>query len=188
MKRLFVLLFVLAPFAIHAQSIGFRLDAGLGGALTFGSFKAYCISAFSEPKVTIGPNITAGIRLEGDVLFGGNIDDSGTDVEVGMSTRAATLIKGEYFAGQSKARPYVGLGLGRYTSMNISASGIGAASITAGNQFGVGPEHGIALCFFKISAMDHMVFGDEILTLSTGVQRKSPEIIWSFRWALEFLE
>lgn len=168
MKKLLVFLFVIAPLMIHAQSIGFRLDAGLGGALTFGSFKAYGISGFSEPKVTIGPHITAGIRLEGDVLFGGNIDDSGEDVEVGMSTRAATLIKGEYFVTKSKVRPYVGLGLGRYTSANITASGTGAASITAGNHFGLAPEVGIALGFFKLSAMYHIVTGNDILTLSTG--------------------
>jgi len=168
MKRLIVLLFVLAPLSIHAQSIGFRLDAGLGGALTFGAMRSYGIAAFSEPKVTIGPNITAGFRLEGDVLVGGNIDDSGEDVSVGMSTRAATLLKGEYFIGSSKARPFVGLGLGRYTAANISASGTGAASITAGNHFGLAPELGIALGYFKISAMYHVVTGNDILTLSTG--------------------
>lgn len=167
MKRLLVLLFILSPLAISAQ-VGFRLDAGLGGALTFGSFKAYGISAFSEPKVTIGPNITAGIRLEGDVLVGGNIDDAGEDVSVGMSTRAATLIKGEYYVSQSKVRPYVGLGLGRYTAANVSASGTGAASITAGNHFGVAPEIGIALGYFRLSAIYHIIGGQDILTLSTG--------------------
>ena len=73
MRRLTIFLIILLPTAVQAQSIGFRLDAGLGGALTFGPFKSYGIAAFTEPKVTIGSHITAGIRFEGDVLFGGNI-------------------------------------------------------------------------------------------------------------------
>lgn len=61
------------PTAMFAQNIGFRMDAGLGAGLTFGELKSYGIVAFAEPKVTIGPSITAGIRFEGDALFGGSI-------------------------------------------------------------------------------------------------------------------
>ena len=168
MKRVAVVLIALLPLAVSAQDIGFRLDAGLGGALTLGGFKAYGIMAMTEPKVTIGENITAGIRLEGDVLVGGSIDDSGTDVEVGMSTRAAALVNGAYYFTSSRARPYAGLGLGQYTIANVSASGTGAASIEAANNFGFAPEVGIALGTFRLSAVYHIVTGDHLLTLSTG--------------------
>jgi outer membrane protein X len=168
MKRLLIVFLALAPFVMNAQNIGFRLDAGLGGAFTFGSLKSYGIAAFTEPKVLIGSNITAGIRLEGDVLIGGTIADVAEELEIGMSTRAAILLKGEYYITDSKVRPYVGLGLGQYTVANTSATGTGAASITAGNHFGFAPEVGIALGNFRISGVYHILTGEDLLTLSTG--------------------
>ena len=168
MKKLMIVMLMCLPAAIFAQGIGFRLDAGLGGALSFGELKSYGIAAFTEPKVTIGPSITAGIRFEGDVLFGGNITDDAEDLEVGMSTRAAILLRGEYFVGQSKVRPFVGLGLGRYTIANTSASGTGAASIQASNNFGAAPELGFAFGNFKLSAMYHIVGGKTLVSMEVG--------------------
>ena len=173
------------PTAMSAQNIGFRLDAGLGGALSFNGLKSYGIAAFTEPKVTIGPNITAGIRFEGDVLFGGKVVDEAENLEVGMSTRAAFLLRGEYFIGQSKTRPFVGLGFGRYTLANTAASGTGSASIVAGNNFGVAPELGIAFGNFKLSAMYHIVGGSTIVDLEVGdpteISNNYLGILMSFR-------
>jgi len=185
MKKLWILLLVLMPTLSIAQNVGFRLDAGLGAGLSFSGLKSYGIAAFTEPKVTIGPNITAGIRFEGDVLFGGKVMDEAESLEVGMSTRAAILLRGEYFIGQNKTRPFVGLGLGRYTVANTSASGTGAASIVAGNNFGVAPELGFAFGNFKLSAMYHIVGGTTILAMEVGDPKEISNnylgILMSFR-------
>ena len=185
MKKLWIILFAIMPSAIFAQDIGFRLDAGLGAALTFSDMKSYGIAAFTEPKVTIGPSITAGIRFEGDVLFGGKVADEAENLEVGMSTRAAILLRGEYFIGQGKARPFVGLGVGRYTLANTTASGTGSASIVAGNNFGVAPELGFAFGNFKLSAMYHIVGGSTLLTMEAGdpqeISNNYLGILMSFR-------
>ena len=173
------------PAAMLAQGVGFRLDAGLGAALSFGDMSAYGMAAFTEPKVTIGPNITAGIRFEGDVLFGGRIDESSEAFDVGMSTRAAILLRGEYFLGIKHARPFVGLGVGRYTLANTSASATGSASIVAGNNFGVAPEVGIAFGHFKLSAMYHIVGGSALVDIEAGSPREISNnymgILMSFR-------
>jgi hypothetical protein len=172
MRKLLILVFILMPAALMAQGIGFRMDAGLGAALSFGEMKAYGMAAFTEPKVTIGPNITAGIRFEGDVLFGGRLDDQAETFDVGMSTRAAILLRGEYFLGMKNTRPFVGLGLGRYTLANTSASATGAASIVAGNNFGVAPEIGFAFGHFKLSAMYHFVGGATLVDIEAGAPRE----------------
>jgi hypothetical protein len=80
MRKLVIVMFMCIPGAMFAQGIGFRLDAGLGAALSFGELKSYGIAAFTEPKVTIGPSITAGVRFEGDALFGGTIAEDAQDL------------------------------------------------------------------------------------------------------------
>jgi hypothetical protein len=64
MRKLAVMFLFALPVVMYAQSVGFRLDAGLGAALSFGELKSYGVAGFTEPKVTIGPHITAGLRLE----------------------------------------------------------------------------------------------------------------------------
>jgi len=185
MRKLMIVMILCVPAALFAQGVGFRLDAGLGAALSFGELKSYGIAAFTEPKVTIGPSITAGVRFEGDVLFGGSISDNAEDLEVGMSSRAAILLRGEYFVGQNKTRPFVGLGLGRYTIANTSASGTGAASIQASNNFGVAPELGFAFGNFKLSAMYHIVGGKTLVNIGVGDPKEISNnylgILMSFR-------
>ncbi len=176
---------LILPTAMFAQNIGFRMDAGLGAGLTFGGLKSYGIVAFAEPKVTIGPSITAGIRFEGDALFGGSITEDAEDLEVGMSTRAALLLRGEYFIGSNSTRPFVGLGFGRYTIANTSASGTGSASIQASNNFGVAPELGFAFGNFKLSAMYHFVGGETLVEIDAGepktISNNYLGILMSFR-------
>ncbi len=168
MKKFMLVLIASIPLVANAQGVYFKLDAGLGGALTFGDFKSYGIAAFTEPKVFIIPSVSAGLRLEGDVLFGGTISDQAEDLNVGLSTRAVILLKGEFYVGQSNTRPFVGLGLGRYTIANTSASGTGSASISAGNHFGLAPEIGVTFGNFRLSGMYHIVTGENLVTLSTG--------------------
>jgi hypothetical protein len=118
-------------------------------------------------------------------LFGGNIDDEAENINIGLSTRAAVLLRGEYFVGSGKVRPFVGLGVGRYTIANTSASGTGSASIEAGNYIGAAPELGIALGHFKLSAMYHIVGGNTLVELSVGDPKEISNhylgILMSFR-------
>ena len=168
---MFVLL-AMMPFAAHAEGIYFKLDAGLGGAFSFGDFKAYGIMAHTEPKVFILPNLSAGLRFEGDVLFGGKVSDIAEDLDVGLSTRAAILLKGEYYLGHNNTKPFVGLAFGRYTVANASTSGTGGASIQAGNHFGVGPELGVTFGNFRLSAMYHILTGQNLVEISAGAPKE----------------
>lgn len=173
MKKIVIVLFTICTFSLNAQDVSFHLITGLGGAMSFGELRAYGISASVEPKVFITNNIAAGLRFEGDVLFGGNIDtENPENLSVGMTSRALTGIKGEYYLSDLKVRPYVGFGVGRYTQATISASGAGGASIDAYNGIGVSPELGIALGGFRLSALYHIVPGKSLVTLTVGDVRE----------------
>jgi len=165
-KALFVLAMVI-PLASNAQ-IFFKLDAGLGGAFTFGDLKSYGIMAHTEPKIFILPSLSAGMRFEGDALFGGSITDTESDLSVGISSRAAILLKGEYYFSENKTRPFVGCGFGMYTIANNSASGTGSASLEAGNHFGVAPEIGVTFGNFRLSAMYHILTGNNLVEMTVG--------------------
>lgn len=172
MKRLLLFAVVtMAGFALNAQGF-FRTDASIGGALTLGKLKSYGISAGVEPKYFFNENISVGLRLEGDVLFGGSIDAEGEDVTVGLSSRAANGLKGEYYLGSGNTKPFVGLMLGYYTQANIGTAVKGENSnVTASavRTFGVGPELGVTFGNFRISGIYHFVPGKDLVTINTAV-------------------
>jgi len=166
MKKMMLLILVAVAFNTQAQRIQF--DMGLGAALSLEDLKAGGISANVEPKFFINDNISAGLRFEGDVLFGGSVSADGSEVSVGLSSRAAQCLKGEYYVSDRRARPYVGFGLGRFTQANLGANSSGEASITASSSFGVAPEVGLALGSFRLSAIYNVVTGDNLVEISVG--------------------
>jgi len=173
MKKLAILLFAFASLSLNAQDVSFQLITGIGGAMSFGEMPGYGISASVEPKVFITNNIAVGLRFEGDVLFGGNIDTENTDeLTVGMSSRAAQLIKAEYYLTDMKARLYGGFGVGRFTQANIGAGGDGAVSLVASSSIGVAPEIGLALGGFRLSAIYNIVPGKDLVAISVGDARE----------------
>ena len=170
MKKTLVLLFAICALTANAQNEkSFQVITGLGGALTFGEMPSYGISASVEPKVFITNNIVVGLRFEGDVLFGGNIDSQNPqDISVSMSSRTAQLLKAEYYLSDLKVRPYAGFGFGRYTQANIGTLGTGEVSIAAVNTFGVAPEFGLAFGSFRLSAIYNIVPGKDLVTIDVG--------------------
>jgi outer membrane protein X len=171
MRKILFVLLLSVPLVSSAQ-IYFKMDAGLGGAFTFGDLKSYGIMAHAEPKVFILPSLSAGLRIEGDALFGGTITEEASDLSVGVSSRAAILLKGEYYFTDNKTRPFLGLGVGSYTIANTSATGEGSASIGAGNHFGVAPELGVTFGNFRLSAMYHILTGSSLVDMSAGAPKE----------------
>lgn len=148
------------------------MDASIGGALTTGKLKSYGISAGIEPKYFFNENVAVGLRFEGDALFGGSIDASGDDVTVGISSRGANGLKGEYYLGSGNTKPFAGLMLGYYTQANIGTAVKGDnANVTASavRAFGVGPELGVTFGNFRISGIYHYVPGKDLVTINTSV-------------------
>ena len=167
-KTLLMIALVAIGFAANAQERFFKADAGIGGAFTLGEISSYGISASIEPKFFFNSQISAGLRLEGDALFGGKIDAESFQVEVNTSSRAAILAKGEYYFSDKRNRPFVGLMAGRYTQANIGTSSSGSASVAAVSQFGFAPEIGYTFNNFRISGIYHFVPGTDLVSVSVG--------------------
>jgi hypothetical protein len=168
MKKQLLLIIAAASFgSIKGQSF-IKGDGGIGAAFTTGALKSYGISASAEPKFFFNPQISAGLRFEGNVLFGGSLDNSSGNFNVGLSSRAATLIKGEYYFSEKKNRVFVGLMAGRYTQANVGAGSSGNASISAGTYYGFAPELGVTFNNFRISAMYHFIPGTDLVKVSSG--------------------
>lgn len=173
MKSL-LLLYALSVSSISfSQESFFKLDAGLGAAITSGGFNAYGLAVSTEPKFFFNEHISVGLHLEGDVLFGGRIDGSNEDISIGMSTRAVYAAKGEYYFGNGNTKPFVGLMAGYYSQANIGTNvdgGNAGVSINAVKTFGLSPQVGFAFGNFRLSGFYHFVPGKDVVSVnvSTG--------------------
>ena len=174
MKRLLLMGLICAANAGMAQDYFFRADATIGSAMTFQKMSTYGISAGVEPKFFFNENISVGLRLEGNVLFGGKISGEADEISVGMSSRTAYLLKGEYYLGSGNVKPFFGLMGGYYTQANIGAGGNGNATVSASRNFGGAPEIGITFGNFRISALYHFVGGQDIVSIGVGEQINVP--------------
>jgi len=173
MKRiLYASIVVFTLSSVHAQDRFFKADGGLGAAITLGELKSYGISASFEPKFFFNKRISAGLRMEGDVLFGGSLSSDAGNVSVSTSSRAAFLVKGEYYFSENQNRLFVGLMVGRYTQANsgveVNGNSIPDSSLSAVRSFGFAPEVGVTLNNFRLSAIYHVVTGEDIVSVSTG--------------------
>jgi hypothetical protein len=173
MKSLLLICVLSVTSFSFGQDSFFRNDAGLGAAMTINSFKSYGISASSEPKFFFNENISVGIRLEGNILIGGSLDQVEDKLNVGLGVRAAVLGKGEYYFGKGNTKPFVGLMAGYYTQANTSTSIKGSdagVSMSAVRAFGFAPEVGITFGNFRLSGIYHFVPSKRIMnvTVSTG--------------------
>lgn len=171
MKSLLLICALCATSFSFSQDSFFRVDGGLGSAFTSGKFSAVGISASTEPKFFFNENISVGLRFEGDVLFGGKIDGDAGEVNIRMSSRAAYLVKGEYYFGQANTKPFVGLMMGYYSQANVgtnvSGGGTGVA-VSAVKTFGFAPQVGFAFGNFRLSGMYHFVPGKELVNITTS--------------------
>lgn len=154
--------------AANAQDRFIKGDVGIGGALTFGEIKSYGISASFEPKYFFNPRVSAGLRFEGDALFGGSIDAENSQVDVNTSSRAAILAKGEYYLSEKRNRAFIGIMGGRYTQANVGSSSSGSASIAAISTFGFATELGYTFNNFRVSGIYHIVPGTDQVSVSSG--------------------
>ncbi|MBD3635840.1 MAG: hypothetical protein HUJ25_00750 [Crocinitomicaceae bacterium] len=175
MKKLLLISLLAVSSTGLAQENFFRLDGGIGFATTFGNVRSYGISASTEPKFFFNPNISVGLRLEGNVLFGAKIKTSTEDVNAAMSARSAYLLKGEYYLGDGNTKPFFGLMGGYYVQANVGG-GTSGVSAYGGKTWGGAPEIGVTFGNFRMSALYHFVAGKDLVSASTSVGTETIEV------------
>lgn len=140
-----------------------RVDSGLTGTYVSASGRGG-FGAMVEPKLYVHDNIAVGVRFEGAVMFGGEIGNDSTSIDLGAV--GAFLAKGEYLLGTASVRPFVGLGLGIY---DIASQSVTAGDMTAGvdqkagRYFGIAPQLGIDLGRLRLAATYHTMIGADIV-------------------------
>jgi outer membrane protein X len=148
-KCLFALILVSGLLvAVHAEDFEykpFRVDLGLGYAIPKGGGGV----AFQvEPKYSITPQISAGIRWQGAIMAR-NISVGETTVEASAQLNSSWLATGDYHFTQSKFRPYAGLGLGVYPLAAVSVNDQEVAG-TAQTNFGFLLRAGFDISHFRL--------------------------------------
>lgn len=146
-----------------------RVDSGISGTYA-SSFGRGGFGAVVEPKIMVHDRIAAGLRLEGAVMFGGNIDAGGDQVSMDMAAVASMMAKGEYFFTDGTVRPFVSLGVGVFDigSQSVGAGG-GNANVNqkAGRYFGAAPELGVDLGRVRLAATYNMILGADVEVTQT---------------------
>jgi hypothetical protein len=118
-----------------------------------------------EPKFSILDPLWVGAHIGVGIFGGGSVGD-GDSVSMNIGAVVPFLAKVEWYFLDSPIRPFVGFGMGVYdiASQSIGA-GIGTAGGTAyvdqsaGVHFGMAPQVGIELGWFRLSVSYHALIG-----------------------------
>lgn len=150
-----------------------RVDVGLAGAYT-PSYGRSGFGAVLEAKLNVTDNISAGLRFDGVVSFGGSFGEDDTSVSIGAA--AASLLDGEYFFTTSALRPFVGLGFGLYAiaSESVDAGPNTGVSQIAGRYFGIAPSLGVDIGRLRLAATYNLILGADIeVTQNVGMPNET---------------
>jgi len=171
MKKLllFVAIMVLGVASASAQSENykaFKVDVGTLYAVPGGDDIKAGIGFYFEPKYNVSDNIAVGLKMEWAVM--GSADKDGQSYDV--SALGTYQLTGDYYFGDSKVRPFVGLGTGIYSigsveqKVNISAGGSTVnidGNYDYGSKFGFAPRAGVLLGHFRLGLEYNIITGIE---------------------------
>lgn len=166
MKKLFFIISLFAAStAVQAQSKMYKpvkVDLALGYG--FGNAKGVVFSL--EPKYNIQDQIAIGLRMEGALLGGMEIEsdaNGATDAEISISAINSYLVTGEYYLSNNSFRPLVGLGTGVYSMGSISTStnddNLEDGNVDVGTRFGLAPRVGFEVGHFRMGLEYNLITG-----------------------------
>jgi len=160
---------VLGVASASAQSENykaFKVDVGTLYAVPGGDDIKAGIGFYFEPKYNVSDNIAVGLKMEWAVM--GSADKDGQSYDV--SALGTYQLTGDYYFGDSKVRPFVGLGTGIYSigsveqKVNISAGGSTVnidGNYDYGSKFGFAPRAGVLLGHFRLGLEYNIITGIE---------------------------
>ncbi len=153
MKKLFiVVILTCTAFITKAEEFkAFRVDLGLGYAIPNGGGGGVIVAL--EPKYSVTPQISAGIRWEG-AMMARTLTLDGEKAEGELKLNSSFLITGDYHFTTNKFRPFAGIGLGAYSlagasvSLNNSSSDV---NVGAKTNFGVMGRVGFDVAHIRLA-------------------------------------
>jgi hypothetical protein len=166
-----VLLTLITIFAINGVASAqfevenLKADVMLGYAKPSGGTASGGFNMLIEPKYNLNDNIAVGLQF--GLTFLGSGDNSGV---LSISALKNYSLTGEYYLGESRVRPFAGLGAGLYQTGSFTVKDIKGNEVeTAGsNLFGFAPRVGLQLGHFRIATEYHLVKDSNFLTINLG--------------------
>src|SRR5437870_5288121 len=122
-KLLFSTLLLGGVFFANAQSTAFKpvkVDFAVGYGMPAGSGSSGGVIIALEPKYSINNNITLGVRLEGAILARASYDPNSGTAKADARFSGSYLATGDYFFNTNSFRPFVGVGVGLYSTAAAS--------------------------------------------------------------------
>jgi hypothetical protein len=151
----------------------FRFD--LGGVYTFMySTGDQGGGLLLEPMFNITDQLSVGLRQEISFAGGGSFGPSGSSLNV--RAQSTSLAKGEFYLTPGPVRPFVGLSAGMYYIAAMSMKDSSAETTVkelGGTYFGVAPQLGVELGFFRLSFLYEAILGayaEARQTVTTGTE------------------
>ncbi|MBS2210350.1 outer membrane beta-barrel protein [Carboxylicivirga mesophila] len=179
MKKVLLLVAVLVAgiASANAQSENykaFKVDVGTLYAIPGAEEMASGLGFYIEPKYNMTDNLALGLKMEWAIM------GAADEYDVDISALGTYQLTGDYYFGDSKVRPFVGLGAGIYAMGSVTASNtqmsIGGVTVDAGDlmvdevmpefgtKFGFAPRAGLLLGHFRLGLEYNIITGiDDVL-------------------------
>ncbi len=159
MKKVLLLVAVLVAgmASVNAQSDNykaFKVDVGGLYAIPSGDGAKAGVGFYIEPKYNMTDNIALGLKMEWAMM--GSEDVMGQSVDV--SALGTYQVTGDYYFGDSKVRPFVGLGAGIYSLGTVEVGGVELDG-DSGSKFGFAPRAGLLLGHFRLGLEYNVITG-----------------------------
>lgn len=148
----------------------FKLGLGLGYAKP-GDGGGGILFDF-EPAYRINDAIAVGLRIESAVMAKVSPDGS----EAKASGNVSYTLNGQYYLGNSKVRPYVGLGFGIFSLASVASETAGSSEIAAGSEFGFYPRIGLDIGHFNINLDYNIISATEAAAFDANANPTTVDI------------
>ncbi len=156
---LFLSLTILCLSAIAQSNLRpFKVDLSVGYAIPGGSGSKGGVLFAVEPKYSVMPALSLGLRMEGAVIarFGG-YDADGYPSNVSVKASGSYLATGDYyFRDNYTFRPYAGAGVGIFRIAGVEVNSTTGA-VSAATKFGGLVRAGVELSHFRMGVEYNIV-------------------------------
>ncbi len=168
MKKVLLLVAILLAgmASANAQSENykaFKVDLGTLYAIPGGDGVKAGAGFYIEPKYNLTDNIALGLKMEWAVM--GAEEQDGMSIDI--SALGSYQITGDYYFGDKRVRPFVGLGTGIYAlgsaEYDVAEALINenTGTVDFGSKFGFAPRAGLLLGHFRLGMEYNIITGLE---------------------------
>lgn len=161
-KVIFSILFLTVVAIGYSQSTTFKpfkVDFAIGYAMPGGSGAKAGVLFAVEPKYALNDNISLGLRMEGAVVARATKDVNGDYVSGDVKAAASYLATGDYYFNTNQFRPFIGAGLGIFSTAAASVDNNGnVVEGASASKFGGAPRVGFEFGHFRM-AVEYNVVG-----------------------------